>query len=348
MDSILAQFQELIAVLIQLVLTMLQPEFLIPVSILILILVKRNLDYKKGSYYQATKLPYFAVKRDTGRYGEYLIYKNLKSMEANGSKFLFNAYIPKDNGETTEVDVLLITTKGVFVFESKNYSGWIFGTENQKYWYQTLPTGRGRSRKESFYNPILQNRTHIKHLTPLLGENVPTYSIITFSDRCTLKSLDVSSNDVSVIHRCHVAAEVSDICEATEENVLTPEEITTIYTKLYPYTQVSQDVKERHVAAILNDHASAPPAAPNVAMPPLEEAVPVDLPAAEEQVSVLKTMPDLPTDSTVAAGPTLAMLCPRCGGHLIPRTASRGPHAGNLFYGCSNYPRCRYTRQMQP
>ena len=30
--------------------------------------------------------------------------------------------------------------------------------------------------------------------------------------------------------------------------------------------------------------------------------------------------------------------CPRCGGNLVPRNGSYG-----RFYGCSNYPRCRYT-----
>ena len=72
--------------------------------------------------------------------------------------------MPKENGETSEIDVLMIHNKGIFVFERKNFSGWIFGNEIQRMWTQTLPKGRGRSHKESFFNPIMQNRTHIKTL----------------------------------------------------------------------------------------------------------------------------------------------------------------------------------------
>ena len=36
------------------------------------------------------------------------------------------------------------------------------------------------------------------------------------------------------------------------------------------------------------------------------------------------------------------VLCPKCGkGHMVKRVASRGANKGNIFYGCSNYPRCK-------
>lgn len=185
---------------------------LILIIIIIVLLIKKNKDYKNSTYYQITGLPYFSVRYDAGRYGEYLTYKYLKYFEAIGAKFLFNIYIPKKNGETTEIDVLMICPKGLFVFESKNYSGWIFGSESQKNWYQTLPSGRGRSHKEHFYNPIMQNNSHIKHLKAFLNKEIPMYSIITFSDRCTLKRIQIESNNVSVINRYNVAYVVSQIC----------------------------------------------------------------------------------------------------------------------------------------
>ena len=46
-----------------------------------------------------------------------------------GGKTLRNAYVSKGDGETAEIDVMCVTGKGVFVIESKNYSGWIFGSE---------------------------------------------------------------------------------------------------------------------------------------------------------------------------------------------------------------------------
>ena len=141
---------QLLKTVLQMFLALLNPIFLIPLIIIILVYAKRIKDYKDSTYYQVTKTPYLFVKRDLGKWGEYLTYKYLKKFENDGAKFLFNVYIPKENGETTEIDVLMISKKGIFVFESKNYSGWIFGSEKQKSWYQTLPVGRGKSHKEHF------------------------------------------------------------------------------------------------------------------------------------------------------------------------------------------------------
>jgi restriction system protein len=36
--------------------------------------------------------------------------------------------------------------------------------------------------------------------------------------------------------------------------------------------------------------------------------------------------------------------CPRCGEVLVLRTARKGKNAGGQFWGCSTYPKCRYTQ----
>ena len=261
--------------------------------------------YIKCSYYQVTKNSPLQLYFDKGKLGEYMTYKYLRSAENNGAKFLFNIYIPKGEEETTEIDVLMIHAKGLFVFESKNYSGWIFGSECQKNWYQTLPKGRGRSHKESFYNPVMQNRGHIKHLKVLLGEDVPMHSIITFSERCTLKKVEIKSADVPVINRGEVYHTVASICGKIENPFLSEEQIAAIYEKLYPYTQVDAATKAQHIENIEKKLDPAP---------------------AQEQ----------PQTRT----------CPRCGGALVLRTASKGANAGNKFYGCSNYPKCRFVENL--
>ena len=40
-------------------------------------------------------------------------------------------------------------------------------------------------------------------------------------------------------------------------------------------------------------------------------------------------------------------VCPRCGANLVERTAKSGPNAGSRFLGCSRYPECRYTRNIE-
>ena len=226
-------------------------EILLSIVVFVIgVLGYKNKQYKKTAYYRITKNLFSDVKGDAGRYGEYLIYKRLRHFEDEGGKFLFNIYVPKTYYETTEIDLLLICSKGLFVFESKNFSGWIFGNEAQKDWTQTLPKGWGESHKERFYNPIMQNAAHIKHLEPFVGKNTPMWSVIVFSDECTLKNVTVRSSNVSVIN-CHdVASVVSKICERTHGNLLTEIEINGIYNRLHPYTQVSDEEKEQHTKSI--------------------------------------------------------------------------------------------------
>lgn len=225
---------------------------LLPFLAVLIFHAYQNRQYRRTSYYQITRNPYSFVKHDKGKFGEYATYKNLRSFENTGGKFLFNVYIPKENNETTEIDVILVCSKGVVVLESKNYSGWIFGNEAHRNWTQTLPYGwRGDCHKERFYNPILQNATHIKYLKRLIGENIPIWSVIVFSDECTLKSVTVNSHNISVVNRRNVLFAVNQICEQTPDDILTQIEIYNIYTSLYPYTQVDLEAKERHQRNLL-------------------------------------------------------------------------------------------------
>lgn len=68
-------------------------------------------------------------------------------------------YIQKTSGEYTQVDVAVATRTGIIVFEVKDYSGWIFGNDRQKYWTQLLAYGKEKHR---FYNPVMQNAGHIQ------------------------------------------------------------------------------------------------------------------------------------------------------------------------------------------
>ncbi len=337
--------------------TLLNLVFIIFVTIIIVIFIKENLDYKKSAYYQITKIPYFLIRYDKGKYGEYLTYKELKSFEDNGAKFLFNIYIPKENGETTEIDVLMISPKGLYVFESKNYSGWIFGSETQKNWCQTLPAGRGRSHKEHFYNPIMQNRLHIKHLRAFLGEQIPMRSIIVFSERCTLKNIKISSNDINVINRYNVASVVSDIYKQIENDLLTKSDIVEIYNKLYPYTQVDEISKSQHIEKIQNKFMSESGQQLNTTLiqefsqekPEENIAEKQDLgftaintKSTSDEILVTESAELVNDDKTEQE----VLKCPICNGDLVLRTATRGINAGKQFYGCSNYPKCKFIRNI--
>lgn len=81
-------------------------------------------------------------------------------------------------GKTSQIDHILINSKGVFVIETKNYSGRIYGSENEREWLQVLNYGK---LKNKFYNPIKQNATHIYRLKKILNNiDIPIFSLIVF------------------------------------------------------------------------------------------------------------------------------------------------------------------------
>lgn len=172
-----------------------------------------------------------------GSRGEKLTEKELKLVKFFGrdGKVLRNIYVPKNNGETSEIDVAFITQKGIFVIESKNYSGWIFGDEKSVYWTAMLPN----KQKNRFYNSIRQNKTHIKWLGQYLSEDIPLFSIIAFSERCELKKVAVESADVSVIKRDRIYATVRNIWDNAEDK-LDESKVNGIYRKLEVLTNVDK------------------------------------------------------------------------------------------------------------
>ena len=181
--------------------------------------------------------------------GEFNTYKNLMPLKGY-KKFLFNVYLPKEDGETTELDVILLHESGIYVFESKNCSGWIFGSENWQYWTQTLLSGNRDFQKYHFFNPVIQNKVHLKWLYHFLGDSeLPIYSYIVFSDNCVLQDITLTSGIHHVINSC-------DILDEVEENSykakirLSHQEIDDLYEKIYPLTQIDKAEKSVHIENI--------------------------------------------------------------------------------------------------
>lgn len=201
--------------------------------------------YSNSTYYKITHNSWSTVKKDLGKYGEYLIYKQLKKYEESKAKLLFNIYVPNELNTLTEIDVLMIHEKGIFVIESKNYSGWIFGNERDKKWTQVLANGD----KNYFFNPILQNKIHIKCLSKYLPADIPVYSIIVFSKRCTLKKISIFSPNTSVMNRDDMIDEIERYTEK-DFTTISHDKIDELYKILYPYTQLSEEEKVKHIERI--------------------------------------------------------------------------------------------------
>ena len=91
--------------------------------------------------------------------------------------------IPSRSG-TTQIDHIYVSIFGIFVIETKNYTGWIFGSEKQSKWTQVV-----YKQKHYFQNPLRQNYAHIKALSELLKlPEEKFHSMVVFLGDCELKT----------------------------------------------------------------------------------------------------------------------------------------------------------------
>ncbi len=238
--------------------------------------------------------------KELGNSGEESLRKKLASLDFFGyhGRCLQNVYVPRRDGSTSEIDVIYITQKGLFVIESKNYSGYIFGNEQQKYWTSTLYAGKNwlgikEVEKHRFYNPIRQNKGHLIALWKYCG-NIKAFSIIAFGDDCELMDVSWKSENVEVCYYSELKKCIKDIWNNTPD-LYDEETIDDIYQSLASLDK-SSVTQAAHINNIKYGNSS------NV--------------------------------------------CPSCGGTLVLRTAKNGRFAGNQFYGCSNYPRCKYIKNI--
>ena len=85
-----------------------------------------------------------------------------------------NLILIDDMGKSHQIDHIEIRHNGIFCIETKNYIGWIFGSENQDKWTQSLYNGE----KHQFVNPLKQNKSHIYYMSQVLGKKYRINSVV--------------------------------------------------------------------------------------------------------------------------------------------------------------------------
>lgn len=113
-------------------------------------------------------------------------------------------YLQKKNGEFSQIDIVVATPQGLLAVEVKDYSGWLFGNEKQRYWTQVLNYGK---EKYCFYNPIMQNAGHIKALREQSEQfaHLPIYNIVLFAGNCTLKNVNYWADNTFVGYTSNIS-----------------------------------------------------------------------------------------------------------------------------------------------
>ncbi|HIF9079413.1 TPA: NERD domain-containing protein [Photobacterium damselae] len=118
-----------------------------------------------------------------GIFGEYLVNRLLSKLPESDYTLIKDVTLPTSNG-TTQVDHIVVSKYGIFVVETKNMKGWIFGSARQKLWTQKIYLHSSK-----FQNPLHQNYKHIKALETLLGCSADyLHSVIVFIGDSTFKT----------------------------------------------------------------------------------------------------------------------------------------------------------------
>ncbi len=200
-----------------------------------------------------------------------------------------NVTIPTEDG-TTQIDHIIVSRFGVFVVETKNMKGWIFGTERQKQWTQQIFKSKHR-----FQNPLHQNYKHTKTLETAL-ELTPEklISVVVFVGDSTFKT-DMPENVT------HGGGYIRYIKSKTQ-----------ILLRESEVQQIIQQIADGRLKPSFKTSRQH---------------------AKHVRKIVAAKTPQPVSESSKA--------CPKCGSEMLLRTSKKGPQAGNQFWGCSTFPKCR-------
>jgi restriction system protein len=194
-----------------------------------------------------------------------------------------NVTLPTEDG-TTQIDHIVVSKYGVFVIETKNMKGWIFGNENQKQWTQKI-----FKHTSKFQNPLHQNYKHVKTLEACLkAKNDCVFSVIIFIGDSTFKT------------------KMPDNVRFARGGIE--------YIKSKRDTAFSED----EVADIIEQIESGR----------LERSIKTNRQHVKHVKEIIKEKSD-------------AKSCSRCNSDMVLRKATKGKNAGNEFWGCSAFPKCR-------
>ena len=140
-------------------------------------------QYKQTPYYSMTQTPWTNLNHPGVRF-ESEIYDRLVEYYPQ-AKYFVNALIPRSNAvnEYFEIDIIMISLKGIFILELKDWQGFIYGNLESEKW--TV----GRSREDqrhaaSVYSPYLQNQKHIEDLNKIHPH--PYIGHVIFSQRANI------------------------------------------------------------------------------------------------------------------------------------------------------------------
>lgn len=117
--------------------------------------------------------------------GEGLVMKEITQLLSKKNYHLFNDITLKFGKTTTQIDHILICKFGVFVIETKHFSGWIYANAISTKWTQVL-----YRYKNQFQNPLRQNHKHILAVQNILEfiDKRAFHNVVVFTGKAEFKT----------------------------------------------------------------------------------------------------------------------------------------------------------------
>ncbi|HKK29952.1 MAG TPA: NERD domain-containing protein [Alphaproteobacteria bacterium] len=144
--------------------------------------------------------------------------------------------IPGING-TTQIDHILVSPYGIFIVETKNLKGWIFGSENQAKWTQSIYGG-----SYLFQNPLRQTFRQQKVLSEFLDLPETTiHVVIFFVGNCEFKI--VVPNNV-------ITSGLSKYIRRYRSRILSEDEIDRVSRRVKGYVSIARLKNRDHVVSL--------------------------------------------------------------------------------------------------
>ena len=173
-----------------------------------------------------------------GSIGERKVSKALNILDNNEYKIINNLMIRTDRG-TTQIDHVVISVYGIFVIETKNYQGFIFGNENDDKWKQVID-----KRSYKFRNPIMQNYGHVVSLRKSLNldKDLLVVSLIAFTNRASLRV----NTQTPVMYDNNIV----NYIRSYREKVISENYMMRLYYDLLMSNIDSKDTRKEHVENI--------------------------------------------------------------------------------------------------
>lgn len=98
-----------------------------------------------------------------------------------------NDLLIRYKGHTLQIDHLVVSPHGVFIVETKNFRGKVYGSFGDRNWLQVL-----NGKKRQFYSPVRQNYRHVEVISDICGiKTGKVQSVVVFVGRCELHLKEV-------------------------------------------------------------------------------------------------------------------------------------------------------------